>query len=403
MASHRPRILFLSSSWPRGDAFGGQLRALHTGRALKQVGDVTLTVVSTSPANDAVALESAEEFDLRPPVVAEPTVESGLGPKLRRALDTRYLNVHGCAASPTDRARVAALAAQHDLVWVLNSRTPNILQQWQWPHSHLDVDDVPSTYLRTVARGGPTLAARWKARVQQRLLLRRERALRQRFTTLSVCSDEDRSYLGGGDQIHVIPNGFERPATVPVPNRAQPPRLGFIGLYSYAPNLDGVRWFLNECWPSIQQAVPGVRFRLIGRETDGPLKPTEPGVDALGWMADPAAEIATWSAMVIPIRFGGGTRIKIVDAFSRKCPVIATSVGAFGYALEDGQQLRLADTPGQFAAACVELLRDPLKATTMADRAWREFLEKWTWDSIAPRIWAAAEDCLRRGDRRINS
>ena len=364
---------------------------------------MTLTVVSSSPVDAESVRESAEEFEVKPPVTVQAAAESGLVPKIRRAFDTRYLNVHGCAASDSDRERVAAYVAQYDLIWVLNSRTPNILQRWQWPHTHLDVDDVPSTYLRTMAQGGPNPFVRWKARAQQLLLKRRERSFLRRFTTISVCSDEDRIYLGGADQIHVIPNGFERPASAPVPKPSNPPRIGFIGLYSYAPNLDGVRWFLKECWPAVRQAVPGLRFRLIGKDTDGALKPAEVDVDALGWVTDPAAEIATWSAMVIPIRFGGGTRIKIADAFSRKCPVVSTSVGAFGYPVEDGKQLRRADTPQDFARACVDVVRNPLEASTMAERAWHEFLDKWTWDAIAPKVRAAADDCLQRSTHGIPS
>ena len=98
---------------------------------------------------------------------------------------------------------------------------------------------------------------------------------KERFTTLSVCSERDRLYLRGGDQVHVIPNGFERPVGEPLRHpAATPPRIGFMGLYTYEPNLDGVRWFLKECWPTIRQEVPGVRFRLVGKGSDGPLRPT---------------------------------------------------------------------------------------------------------------------------------
>jgi glycosyltransferase involved in cell wall biosynthesis len=238
-----------------------------------------------------------------------------------------------------------------------------------------------------------------KARIQQLLLHRREKRLKARFVTLSVCSEPDRSYLGGGDRIHVIPNGFQRPATEPVhlPSATQP-RIGFIGLYSYAPNVEGMRWFLKECWTAVRAAVPGVRLRLIGKDTDGPLKPGEPDVDALGWVADPASEIATWSVMVVPIRLGGGTRIKIAEAFSRKCPVVSTRFGAFGYEVRDREQLRLADTPDDFSSACIELLNNPGQGSHLAETAWRDFLKRWTWEAITPRIWTAAEDCMRRSN-----
>jgi glycosyltransferase involved in cell wall biosynthesis len=145
--------------------------------------------------------------------------------------------------------------------------------------------------------------------------------------------------------------------------------------------------------------MPEVRFRLLGRDTDGPLQPRDAGVDALGWVADPAAEIATWSAMVLPIRFGGGTRVKLADAFSRKCPVVSTPFGARGYAVESGRQLLLAESAADFAAACIAQLRDPARASQLADCAWADFLRLWTWEAITPRIHAALEDCRRRTGR----
>jgi glycosyltransferase involved in cell wall biosynthesis len=119
-------------------------------------------------------------------------------------------------------------------------------------------------------------------------------------------------------------------------------------------------------------------------------------IDALGFVADPVEEIATWSMMVVPVRIGAGTRVKIAQAFSRKCPVISTSNGAYGYEVESGRELLLADRPQDFADACVSLIREPAKGAALAECAWQRFLREWTWEAINPRIWAAAEDCLRR-------
>ncbi len=358
---------------------------------------MTLVIVSSEAHDEEARLRAGEEFNLLPAILPQVRLNRGPVRKLRWAFDRHYLNVHGCVASPEDCARVACWLGQYDLVWVLNSRTPNILQQWQWPHSHLDLDDVPSTYLRTISQTGAGTTKRLKTSMQRLLFKRRELLFKERFTTLSVCSEEDRHYLDGGDQIHVIPNGFERPEAEPLRSRAtSPPRLGFIGLYTYEPNRQGVRWFLKECWPIIRRQVRGIRFRLVGKGTDGSDRPLDPDVDVLGWMDDPAAEIATWAGMIIPIQFGGGTRIKIADAFSRKCPVVSTRLGAYGYEVEDRRQLRLADDPGSFASACVDLVNEPTAASAMAERAWTEFLEKWTWKAISPKICLAAEDCLRK-------
>jgi glycosyltransferase involved in cell wall biosynthesis len=99
---------------------------------------------------------------------------------------------------------------------------------------------------------------------------------------------------------------------------------------------------------------------------------------------------------VIPLRLGGGTRIKLADAFSRKCPVVATRFGAYGYDVQSGKHVLLADDPQAFACGCIHLLRHPEFGRQIAEAAWQEFLRRWTWDVIAPKIWAAAEDCLRR-------
>jgi polysaccharide biosynthesis protein PslH len=388
------KILFITDCWPHADSFGGQLRALHVGRALQKLGRVTLTVVSADNPMPETVEKTAAEFDLEPAVRVVEQPNRGLG-RVQWALNARYLNVHGCVTHSADRERLLNRSKQFDLVWLLNSRTPNILQQWRWPNSVLDVSDVPSTFLRSMFQNGAGALEKVRAGAQMLLARRRERLWKERFDLVSVCSEADRQYLGAGGHIHVIPNGFEISRNQPVRRSVQPPRLGFIGLYSYPPNLEGMRWFIRECWPRIRREIPQAKLRLAGKDTNGVLKPMEAGVEALGWLADPAAEIATWSAMIVPVRHGAGTRVKIADAFSRKCPVVSTNLGAFGYEAQHGRELLLADGAGAFAEACISLIKAPELGRAMAERAYRAFLEKWTWDAIAPKVWGAAETVLK--------
>lgn len=392
----RPEILFLSPSWPLGRTFGGQLRALHTARALQQLGNLTVTVVGSEALDESAASTSASEFNIAPPAATFPQHSGSAWERLRRAIDVRYLNVHGVVTSADDRARIASWFHRYDLIWVLNARTPNLLQVWHWPHSHLDVDDIPSTYVQRIVQTEHRAVQRLKSRAQRILLHRRERRWSDRFTTLSVCSDNDRRYLGD-DRVHVISNGFARPESDPTPTpAAHPPRIGFIGLYSYPPNADALTWFLREVWPQVRDAAPNTRLRIVGKGTDGPLGPSGPGVDALGFVPDATEEISTWSAMIVPIRVGGGTRIKIAEAFARKCPLVSTSFGAYGYDVQHGRHLLLADDATSFASSCIRLVRDQEFGRTLAKNAWAEFLRKWTWEAITPKIINAAEDCLRR-------
>jgi glycosyltransferase involved in cell wall biosynthesis len=381
-------------TWPHEKSFGAQLRILHVGRALKNVGDVNLVVVSN--ADDASAVQkTASEFQLYCNLRTQGIERRGLWQRLRWWLDPRFLNLYGFVPEERGRIYVCESLRQFDLIWLHSLGVANIFGLWRWPRSMLDIDDVPSTAEMAKWRSGERLIERFKAGVRAIVWRRREKLLRERFTALGVCSEADRQILGGGKHIHVIPNGFERPHFEPRPKPGKPPRLGFIGLFSYPTNLDGVRWFLRECWPLIKRGVPDARLRLVGKDSDGPLKPVDTDVDGLGWMADPSDEIATWSAMIVPIRLGAGTRVKVAEAFSRKCPLVSTRLGAYGYEVADGQELLLADTPEAFAKACIRLIRQPVEAATMAERAWQSFLNSWTWDAIAPRVWAAAEQCLK--------
>jgi glycosyltransferase involved in cell wall biosynthesis len=126
---------------------------------------------------------------------------------------------------------------------------------------------------------------------------------------------------------------------------------------------------------------PGARLRLAGdtgkRSFEGQ------NIDVLGWVADMETEMAGWSLAIVPIRIGGGTRIKILEAFSRKCPVVSTSRGAYGHDVKDGKELLIADSPEDFTESCLRILTDPAKGINLAENAWRKFLQDGTWDSQA--------------------
>jgi glycosyltransferase involved in cell wall biosynthesis len=392
--SNKPKILFVCPCWPVDRTHGGQLRALHIGRALKECGDVSVVVVSPTATWPDANERTAAEFR----VVGEvdgAIVGRGFTDRIRRTLNPRFINVHALLASEEEQRRIYQLAEAADIVWFLKLRSANILNRWHWPHSVMDIDDVPSTYSRTVSATAEKAIERARRRLHVWIERRRERLLLERFTVLSVCSEIDRRLLGFAERLHVIPNGFERPTEAPIRNPASPPLIGFMGLFNYAPNCEGVQWFVDNCWPRIKEEFPGIRLRLVGTGTDGPQRPNDAAVDALGWIAEPSAEVASWSLMIVPIHTGAGTRIKLVDAFSRKCPVVSTAFGALGYDVENGRELLIADTPRAFADACISLIRDRVSALRIAERAYNTFLDKWTWEAIAPQVWAVADECLR--------
>ena len=202
--------------------------------------------------------------------------------------------------------------------------------------------------------------------------------------------------MGINTPIHVIPNGFEEPIGEPKRTPATPPRIGFIGIFDYFPNVEGIQWFVRNCWPKIKSKCPDVKLRLAGRFSNSALQLAAKDIEPLGWVENIDDEVATWSLMIVPLQKGAGTRGKIAYGFSRRCPIVSTSIGAYGYEIENGREIILADKSDHFAEGCLTMLQRPQEAADMAERANKKFLEKWTWKAIQPRVWAAAEDCLRR-------
>lgn len=389
-----PRILYVGPCHPGERAYGTQIRTAQAAAALRALGPVDFVAVKLAGDVWEPQPERAEEFNVRRIIQLQPVGPRSPVSRLRCGFDPGYLGYHGHAATAEDRAFVAAAAAGYDLVWWHNLRSVDPLGRRAWPKSVMDLDDVPSSYHRTVAAAASAAGERWRARLRGRVAALRERRLRERFAAVCVCSAADKRHLALPEPVHVIPNGFARPQTEPARNPARPARLGFIGTFDYADNVAGVRWFLEACWPRVKQEVPDARLRLVGR--GGEMFAGRPDVDALGFVTDAAPEVASWAAMIVPVRTGAGTRVKIAEAFSRKCPVVATRLGAFGYEARDGAELLLADTAQDFAAACARSIREPETAAAMAARAWELFLRELTWDAIRPRVVAAAQSVLGR-------
>jgi glycosyltransferase involved in cell wall biosynthesis len=390
------RILYVTETMPGRKGFGGQLRCLHVARALGELGRVEVALLR-GPVKETAEAEG--EFPPEVALNAALQPNEGLVRKVRWTFDARSDYPAGLGVDRDALRRVQGMLNDYDLVWFFTLRAPDIFPNAAWPRSVVDIDDLPTTYQAAALAEAKGLKQRWLERRREFVWKRRERLLGERFSVLTVCSEDDKRFLerlGVSAPVHVIPNGFEMPASEPVHAPVTPPRIGFIGLFDYFPNQDAIDWFVRECWPLVLRAVPEARLRIAGQDTHGFLRYEDASIDRLGWVADSDEEMKTWSAMVVPIRVGAGTRIKIAHAFSRKCPVVSTTYGAYGYGAEDGREMYLADTAGAFAAACVHAIREPEQAAMMAERAWKVFEEKWTWKAIAPRVHAAAEDCLRR-------
>ncbi len=402
-SSHRPpRILFLTSHAPQGQEQGARLRARHLLRQLSRFAEVRLVLAGSyekytdAPDPQPNPSRPSAVFDFHPWKVR------GWGERIRHELGSSYLNTHGLKASDRDRHHLTQLMADHDVVWVHGLRVANGFDLWRWPKTILDIDDIPSELNKTVIAQATRLEAKLRAFRQLCLWKRHEARLFERFDAMTVCSEPDRSHFGNSERVFVVHNGYDAPDVTPVRTPSTPARIGFIGSFTYAPNAHGMRWFLREVWPEILRKEPNTVLRLVGRNSELPEWSGAPNVEGLGWLADADAEMATWSMTIVPVFVGGGTRVKISNAFSRKCAVVSTPLGAYGYDVSNNRELLLAESAADFAAACVRILRDKCLAEHLTATAWDAFLRNWTWDATAPHLEQAVRFVINRHYDPIN-
>jgi glycosyltransferase involved in cell wall biosynthesis len=162
-----------------------------------------------------------------------------------------------------------------------------------------------------------------------------------------------------------------------------PGRIAFLGSMDWMPNVDAVQWWMNEIWPLVKQRHAGASFSIIGRNPPpavAGLPQRDASVHVTGTVPDVRPHLAQAQVVVVPLRAGGGTRIKIYEVMAAGLPVVSTRVGAEGLPLRDGENILLADTPEALASAVVTLLQEPEKRARLAaaGQHWVRHHASWT-------------------------
>lgn len=197
-----------------------------------------------------------------------------------------------------------------------------------------------------------------------RLLKQYEGQMCRTFDAVTAVSDEDKAALqtaGARDGIMVIPIAVDTSEQSQVERQPAGPHIIHIGTMYWAPNIDGITWFLDEIYPLIKERVPDVRCTLIGARPPASIVERgeqDPSLTVTGYVEDPLPYFQDASMMVVPLRAGGGMRVKILNALAQGIPMVSTTVGCEGIAVTDDEDILVADTPQHFADACVRLVTD---------------------------------------------
>jgi glycosyltransferase involved in cell wall biosynthesis len=196
-------------------------------------------------------------------------------------------------------------------------------------------------------------------------------------------------------RITVVPTGVDTRFYTPLPAAPEPATLVFLGSMDWLPNQDGVRWFLREVFPLVLAARPDARLLVVGRRPPQDLveeaRRRPDRIEVTGRVDDVRPWVARGAALVVPLRVGGGTRLKVFEALAMARPVVSTRVGAEGLPVEHGRHVLLADAPADFAAACLRLIHDPDGRARIGAEGRRLVVDGHDWAVVADRFAGVLE------------
>jgi glycosyltransferase involved in cell wall biosynthesis len=190
----------------------------------------------------------------------------------------------------------------------------------------------------------------------------------------------------GVTRIAAVPTGVDIDYFAPKGEQKPSTDLVFLGSMDWMPNIDGMQWFVNEILPLIRKARPECSLAIVGRSPDAgvqQLADKDKRICVTGTVPDVRPYLWEAAVSIVPLRIGGGTRLKIYEAMAARVPVVSTTVGAEGLDVCNGENIRIADSPAEFADCCVTLLEDEDRRSRMAQAAFEMIASRYSWEVVS--------------------
>lgn len=407
------RILFVSDerAWPSISGYRHRTRLILT--ALAAVGRVTWVVAPRNRFDGGEPLDVPEHLRSAIEPILAPGRTRGQAATLGRWCATGLpWPLAAGDWSAADEVLARSVDPDIHLVWAMGLDALAAVDRAgiEAPVVVVDADLESLKLARELAqRRGQSILRAVVARRDVGRWRRLEQAAARQRSGFSVCSEEERRRLGG--QAFVTPNAYPEVDLdiVAGSNAVDTTDAGdgeavaggdpdggpllFVGSMGYEPNRQGLAWFVDAVLPRIRADRPEARLRIVGSgpPIDGAVADAR-GVEAVGQLADLGPELQRAAAVVVPLWWGAGTRIKIIEAMANRVPVVSTTVGAEGLGLIDGQHLQVADDAEGFAVACGRALDGAPGIAEQVDASHRVFLDRHAEAVVSHRL----QDHLRR-------
>ncbi len=386
------RILFVTPYLPAPPDFGGASRMYHLIRETGRRHAVT-TLSLIAPGDDPRVAEAA--LGRVVPVTVPLTARMAAAPA------KRLVQIRSLVSPQSFQRRFYWYAAmQRVLDRLIASESFDVVQfefsqmgAYRVPPgvpSILDIHNIEHDVLRRIAASGSP-ARRLFNQIEYRKYRREEIDAWRRMRGCVATSPGDAGIVSRATRrpVEVVPNGVDLDAFSRLPlDGADPGALVFVGAMRYRPNADAARYFVEEILPRLRVTIPGVELAIVGADPppDVVALGEMPGVRVTGTVPDVRPWMRNAGVVVVPLLSGGGTRLKILEAFAMGRPVVSTSIGAAGIEARDGEHLLLADRPEAFARAVTRLATEPGLRERLVERAYALVRDRYQWSSAAERL-----------------
>ncbi|MDQ2968349.1 MAG: glycosyltransferase [Actinomycetota bacterium] len=379
------KLLYLTPRFPHPAAKGDQLAAFHRLAQLGRRHEISLVSFYEDEAELAHAdelrgvCESIETVRL-------PQWRGVANVAVRAPFSSEPLQILYYRSAAFARV-VDELAGRRkfDIVHGFMLRMAPYLQQVEAPRVLDALDSMELRMRRNVEVEKPP--RRWLFREELRRVASFERAVARSVDAVLVASQHDKESFAT-EKAEVVPNGVDADAFAPDPAARRPGAIVFSGTMSYSPNVRAARWFADECFPLVREAVPDATFVIAGAAPTRELRELagRPGIVVTGFVQSMPETLNRATVAVAPMQSGAGIQNKILEAMACGLPLVATTIGLGGIAAVSGRDLLVADSPREFADAVVSVLREPKRADVLGENARSRVLEDYTWERAAAAV-----------------
>lgn len=375
----------LTKFLPLPDNNGGLQRSLAIARRLAELGELVLFGYDDGTADQQGLRDLGIDVRSVPWHVTPGGVLSGV------VRTQSFSAARFWSAAAAETVRRAAAEKSLDLLQVEYQQMVPLAAGIAAKTSVLDLHNVESALVDSYAHARRGVAAAG-LRAEAAALRRMERRTITRFDHVAIVSEQERTRLpAGARSVLVCPNGRDPSAVLPP---APDPTVAFVATMGWRPNIDAALWLGRDIWPLVVAQVPQARLLLVGRDPSPAVSALAGGnIQVTGTVPDVTPYLAESRVVVAPLRAGGGTRLKVMEALDVGRPVVATSVGCEGTEDLVGRGVVVADTAAGLADAIAALLLDSARASELGRAGHDAVSAEHTWDRALAPLLEAVQAC----------